>query len=353
MSEVEDRRLETLSPVDPAYEADLDVDVGDSGAGDTGSRRHRLSIISASERASTLVGSEDLNHFGNENDLDFQSDTVFDSMRTRVSELTPVRADAIFHLAPPEPSEYPLPMGSGLSLKSYLDSDFTPTRPNDLASSPTPTGLTPHFQGSKISFDDDDGWSSDWDQPSTSANETGDLSISPGGLRPYSGLLSASHLGLSAQSNASNTSFGTALEGISVEGNSVRESSSILEWSESIPANSTPSSIARRSKSIHAKESLLAARVGRRAPSYHIRSQSMPVVTTIQRVPLPTENWDEDFLDDDAEDGFGLSRNEMVIPREIEERQASVIGHLGCVREFALLVEGDFPPLHLLECRWD
>lgn len=340
-SDTEERRLEALSPADPTFEADPDMDVGDGSNRDPGrfsEHRHRLSIVSASERASTLVGSED-NHF--ENDLDFQSDTVFDSMRTRVSELTPVRADAIFHLPPPEPSDYPLPVGSGQSFKSYLGSDFTPVRP----SSPTPTSLTPQFQGSKISFDDDDdGWSSDWDLPSKSNDGAGDLRVSPaGGLRPFSGLLS-SHLGLNSHSNASNSSFGTAPEGFSVDGSSVRETSSILEWSESIPTNSTPAILARRSKTIHAKESLLAAtRAGRRAPSHHIRSQSMPVANTVQRVPLPSENWDADFLDDDEDDGFGLPRNEMVIPRAIEERQASVIGHLGCVREFALLVEGELP----------
>jgi hypothetical protein len=67
----------------------------------------------------------------------------------------------------------------------------------------------------------------------------------------------------------------------------------------------------------------------------------MPVVNTLRgRTPLPSENWDDDFLDDDDE--FGMSKSDMVIPRAIEERQASIIGHLGCVREFALLVEGKF-----------
>jgi len=336
-----DCRLETLSLADPSYEADTDDDgeeVVDSEPFSRGGghHQHRLSVISASERASTLVGSEDLGHFEGD---DFQSETVFDSVRTRVSEPTPVRLDAIFRLPPPEPSEYHLPMGS---TKSYMSSDFTPTKGNDVPSSSTPTVLTPHFQRSNMSDDDDDGSSSDWDLPSKSADDAGELRVpTSSGLRPLSGIHLSSRLGLNLN-NASNTSFGTALEGLSVDSSSIRETSSILEWSESIPNNGTPPSISRRSKTtIHAKESLLSGnRVGRRVPSFHIRSQSVPVVSNVRTVPSPSENWDDDFLDDDGGEGFEFARRGMVIPREIEERQASVIGHLGCVREFALLVEG-------------
>ncbi|KAG0133546.1 hypothetical protein HOY82DRAFT_577734 [Tuber indicum] len=338
-NDLDDYHLETLSPVDPSYEADTDGDEeveGDSEPFPQGGRhhQHRLSVISASERASTLVGSEDLGHFEGD---DFQSETVFDSVRTRVSEPTPVRLDAIFHLPPLEPSEYHLPMGS---TKSPMSSDFTPTKGNDVPSSSTPTVLTPHIQRSSMSDDGDDGSSSDWDLPSKSADDPGESRApTSGALRPLSGLHLSSRLGLNLN-NASNTSFGTALEGLSIDSSSIRETSSILEWSESIPNNGTPPSLSRRSKAIHAKESLLSGnRVGRRVPSFHIRSQSVPVVSTARTVPSPSENWDDDFLDDDGGDGFELARRGMTIPREIEERQASVIGHLGCIREFALLVE--------------
>lgn len=331
-----DDHLESLSPVDPHHDIDLDLDLDLEATNltpiPTTNRQHRLSLISASERASTLVGSEDLNNF--ESDLDFQSDTVFDSMRTRVSELTPVRADTIFDIpddsslngdhSPIEPR-----------YKRYVSGDYTPLKSNDMATSSSRNGLAPH----KMAFDDDeDGWSSDWDLPSKNGDDGGELRIPPqGGLRPYSGLLSAASLGLHSN-NASSTSFGTAPERFSVDGSSIRETNSILDWSESVPNTGTPqSSYAKRSKTIHAKESMLnSSRPGRRAPSYHVRSQSMPLVNTHGRVPLPSENWDDDFLDDEEESGFG-----MVIPRAIEENQASVIGHLGCVREFALLVEGN------------
>lgn len=328
---------ESLSPVDSHHDVDLDLDleleleVMNLTPIQTSNRRHRLSLISASERASTLVGSEDLNNF--ESDLDFQSDTVFDSMRTRFSELTPVRADSIFDI--PDGSPDNLSRDTNYPHKRYVNGDYSPLKRSDIATASSRNGLN---SGShRMVFDDDeDGWSSDWDIPSKSGDDGGELRIS--GLRPYGGLLSAASLGLHSNNNASNTSFGTAPEGFSVDGASIRETNSILDWSESVspnPSATSAPSYAKRSKTIHAKESMLAgSRAGRRAPTYHVRSQSMPLVNSHGRVPLPSENWDDDFLDDEDE-GFG-----MVIPRAIEENQASVIGHLGCVREFALLVEG-------------
>lgn len=336
-----DDHLRSLSPVDPPHDIDIDMELElelettNLTPIPASNRLHRLSLISASERASTLVGSEDLNNF--ESDLDFQSDTVFDSMRTRFSELTPVRADSIFDI--PDGSPDTSPRDTDYPNKRYMSGDYSPLKQTDGATVSSRNGLNSH----RMAFDDDeDGWSSDWDIPSKNGDDGGELRISmQGGLRPYGGLLSAASLGLHSNNNASNTSFGTAPEGFSVDGASIRETNSILDWSESVspnPSTNSALSYAKRSKTIHAKESMLTGtRAGRRAPTYHVRSQSMPLVNSHGRVPLPSENWDDDFLDDDDEGGgFG-----MVIPRAIEENQASVIGHLGCVREFALLVEGN------------
>lgn len=333
-----DDYLESLSAVDPHHDIDLDLELEVMNLTPlrTSNRLHRLSLISASERASTLVGSEDLNNF--ESDLDFQSDTVFDSMRTRFSELTPVRADSIFDI--PDGSPDNSSRDTDYPHKRYVNGDYSPFKQNDITTASSRNGL--NSSSHRMAFDDDeDGWSSDWDIPSKkNGDDGGELRISmQGGLRPYGGLLSAASLGLHSNNNASNTSFGTAPEGFSVDGASIRETNSILDWSESVspnPSATSAPSYAKRSKTIHAKESMLAgSRAGRRAPTYHVRSQSMPLVNSHGRVPLPSENWDDDFLDDEDE-GFG-----MVIPRAIEENQASVIGHLGCVREFALLVEGN------------
>lgn len=276
---------------------------------------HRLSIMSASERASTLIG--------NESEHDFGSDTLFDSVRTRISQMTPIRADRIFDLPPVvmQPSYDPGSNDSRVTIQGY----------HDALESPTPESVqTTRRLGVNIVHDDEeDGWSSDWDMPSRD----------DGGLRPFDKL---SRLGLELHSNASNTSFGTARERFSTDGSSMRETNSILDWNDGVSMNQASSAAnSCRSRTIHTKESLLSmSRKGRRSIKYH-RSQSMPLTNTSLRgrTTVPSENWDDDFFDEE-DDGFGLG--EMIIPRAIEERQASIIGHLGCVREFALLVEGEF-----------
>lgn len=280
--------------------------------------QNRLSLMSASERASTLIGSE--------SEHDYGSETVFDSMRTRISELTPVRVEDIFDI-----EEIPT---KRVVERAQEQSSY---------SSAIPAAAYRTFASTRVE-DDNDSWNSDWDAPSKSTDEEGCRLSGFGGLRPYSGLLSASHLGLHSHSNTSSTSFGTAPEAYSTDGASTRETNSILDWNDGVSTTPTPSCFNfQRPKTVHAKESVLVpTRAGRRAPSYHVRSQSVPVTNNLRgRVPLASENWDDDFLDDNG-DGIGFV-SEMVIPRAIEERQESVIGHLGCVREFALLVEGWFP----------
>ena len=318
-------------------------------------RRQRLSLLSGSERASTLIGSD--------SEHDFGSDTLFDSMRTRMSQLTPVRADRIFDLdrcqtdvrSPLQPDfQRPMPI-------PVVSPHTTPTSRGygGGGAVPSPAHSSPQQLFGGLSLDDDDGddddddsWSSDWDLPSKSADGDGrrPSGQSGAGLRPCNGILSgSSRTGLGLQSsNASNTSFGTAREGFSVDGSSLRETNSILDWNDGTihpsasPTNGSAAangSSSYRPKTVHAKEN----RTGRRAPTYHVRSQSVPVVNTLRgRTPLPSENWDDDFLDEDDDGEFGMCKSDMVIPRAIEERQASIIGHLGCVREFALLVEGNF-----------
>ncbi|KAI5780559.1 hypothetical protein EDC01DRAFT_633414 [Geopyxis carbonaria] len=291
-------------------------------------RPHRLSIMSASERASTLVGSD--------SEHDFGSDTLFDSMRTRISELTPVRVDSIFNFEGSvefDKSNSPLQVKMGP--QTFVTNGHTSATGIEGTESSPESARTAMVDMARMSLEeDDDGWSSDWDIPSKGDVNEHRLSAAAG-LRPYSGILSGSHL---AHSNTSNTSFGTAPEVLAVETSSLRETNSILDWNDGVSVCTTSPDNAYRPKTVHGKESLFAAnRTGRRAPTIHVRSQSVPVVNTLRgRVPLPSENWDDDFLDEDDE---GVYQNKMIIPRVIEEQQASIVGHLGCVREFALLVE--------------
>ena len=106
---------------------------------------------------------------------------------------------------------------------------------------------------------------------------------------------------------------------------------------------------------------------GRRGPSaLHVRSQSVPVIPDVDAKrdlanstnkygtwnlgsKGPSEDWNDDFVfefpeslveeqdvPDDRRVDSGIS---MFVPQAIQESQASVIGHLGHIKEFALLVE--------------
>ncbi|KAA8897858.1 hypothetical protein FN846DRAFT_892920 [Sphaerosporella brunnea] len=289
-------------------------------------RPHRFSTMSALERASTLIGSE--------SEHDFGSDTIFDSMRTRVSEVPSVRADRIFDFERSYDHRSPLQHSYDNEISTSAPGACSITSKKHRNTSPNSTRTPQQLGTPNIAHEDDeDGWGSDWDVPSKDGDDHR-LPVN-GGLRPH-GRIPASRVGLGLQNNGSNASFGTAREGWSADTSSLRETNSILDWNDgvSVHSSSSPGS-GYRPKTMHAKESLLSStRTGRRAPAIHVRSQSMPVVNTLRgRVPLASENWDDDFMDDDDE------VCEMVIPRAIEERQASIIGHLGCVREFALLVE--------------
>jgi hypothetical protein len=299
-------------------------------------RRHRLSIMSASEHASTLIGCE--------SEHDFGSDTLFDSLRTRTSENAPVRADRIFDYEPRGPLDT-RPMTSIEANGIPIATSSTPAQTegvdsgdSSLSSSHTAQPHQHQRQASVNLEDDEDGWSgSDWDAPSKSADEDDRLQGLP--HRPYSGMFTTDSrvlIGLQ-QNNTTRDSFGTVREGMSID-----ESSSILDWNDGVSMH-TQNSQSRdyRPKTTHAKESM-GTRIGRRAPAYHTRSQSVPV--NVKAIPLsdrpivPSENWDDDFFGDDGDED--CDRN-IVVPRAIEESQQSIIGHLGIVREFALLVEGN------------
>jgi hypothetical protein len=299
----------------------------------TDPRPHRLSNMSASERASTLVGSDSENEYG--------SDTFFDSLRTRTSEMSPIRVDRIFSMDRNSPdSDNRLPL---FNLELRSETCRTPTSGYNIHTASPNSNRTAQPEVAKITIDDDDN-ESDWNTPVKSTDRNGHGIYGDGGLRPCSELLSASCMNLSIHSNTSSTSFGTAPEGYSVDGSST--TNSVLDWNDTISVQTSHSN-AYWSTSGHGNENMISpSRVPRKTPSYHFRSQSVPVVNTLRgRTPLPSENWDDDFLDE-QEGEVGMHKSEMIIPRAIEERQASIIGHLGCVREFALLVEGETYLIH-------
>ena len=118
---------------------------------------HRLSILTnaGSERASTLIGSDD--------DLGGGTENVFDSVRTRVNEgVTPVRVESIFDL-----SSSPPDMTSSLALKKNRSVPYV----DDIGVSPTSDifrGLTPPVKvdgwlANRQDDADDINWGSDWE----------------------------------------------------------------------------------------------------------------------------------------------------------------------------------------------
>ncbi|KAI9814401.1 MAG: hypothetical protein M1827_003257 [Pycnora praestabilis] len=145
--------------------------------------------------------------------------------------------------------------------------------------------------------------------------------------------------------------------------------SNLFDWSEQhFVEKSSLKGSSPRPRTVHGKQMLDgrgSRSSGRRKPSaLHVRSQSVPVVpdsaskrdhnnatnkygTWGLGSKGPSEDWNEDF----DFDGAGFQGNDgeedrhidkgilMIVPQAIRERQASVIGHLSHVREFALLVE--------------
>ena len=298
--------------------------VVESPPNDRGPQR---SSIMSTEQESTLVGS------GSEHD--FGSDTLFDSMRTRISDSESVNIQNIFKFDGQHNEQ-------SANRASICDAQFgailpvtpdrTPKRFTIVKTTPDSARTARCVETTPLE-DDDDGWDSDWDVPSRPDDDRRFSSL--GGLRPYSGLFAGPR---TDSNNASSTSFDTALEGYSVDGSSSRETNSILDWSEGVSAQSSSSpanSVYRpHGTTLRTKSSDNSFGKQRRSP-HHLRAQSTPVVATIRG--KNTENWDDDFLNDESDGDYPAS---IVVPSTIQDNQSSIIAHLSKVRVFATRIEG-------------
>ncbi|KAH0545021.1 hypothetical protein FGG08_000947 [Glutinoglossum americanum] len=381
----------------------------------TSRQTHRLSLVAPSDRASTLVGSDSENRAfgsGDDDDMDFQSETVFDSLRTGAtgssSGARGPRIETIFDESPPAEAgkrkvvalEDLLPEGTFRDSGAHTwngiaeedenmstpvrgrshppEEDFsTPIRAksgtragNEFPSSPPemPVPLSlgklewdTHYaeQNDQWSFDDDDDEDDeDWSRCGDEIEVGNRLSSPQSGRTPQLNCRGV----LSDSTNRSRSRHREHGE---------RDArSSLFDWSEQAPAEKGLKGTSRP-KTVHGKQDADGRGgrpTGRRAPSaLHIRSQSVPLIpdSTGQREyggmtarfgslglgsKGVSEDWNEDFEFDGFDeipngDGFrdGEKRDSgfaMVVPQAIKERQASVLGHLGHVKEFALLVEG-------------
>ncbi|KAI9800380.1 MAG: hypothetical protein M1825_004150 [Sarcosagium campestre] len=375
--------------------------------------RLRLSLA-----ASTLVGSDveqRSSSVGDEGDFDFQSDTVFDSLRTGTTNYSThgkgTNLESIFDETrqfrvsgqdSALPSSGQSSSGPDLSIPTMSDKDnvsLTTGREGELAVEPVfgtlatvrgnaaydgnPPSSPPEINSARhtsprnltipdrereytrLSFDDDDDDDDqDWGRNDEDIEITSHLSSPQSVRRPpwTSPLIGPEETEGQRTGRLGSRSFATkdAL-------------TSLFGYSEQPPHDKSGGDASNeRPKTVSGKnvsEGRGGRSHGRRGPSaMHVRSQSVPVLpdphTTHENgvsghprygtwglgSKAINEDWNEDFdfgfpggeraessTEDCARAEIGSAT--MIVPRAIQERQESVIGHLSHVKEFALLVE--------------
>lgn len=347
--------------------------------------------IAASEHASTLVGSDDRLAFSDDSEFDFQSDTVFDSMRTRgtrassgapapgietifdesprsikskVSPLRDLLPKGVFpQLINPDISEeeesQSTPVRSRTSDKGLRESVTPVPRTNSisgLASTPSPPkGLRlPSFSWDDGDADEDSLWSIDdndssmWDDPDDSIPQMG--LATPLSLKRSNPILIAA--GPSPAPRASTDTHDRDTK------------SSIFDWSEPGPERGQGNRTPPRPSTVHGKKDAQnrgGRPVGRRAPSgLHARSQSVPVVpdlagkrdtmtnnkfSTWATSKGATEDWNDDFdfsVPEEESNGIGGGVLEVpktiVVPPSIRAQQPTMRANIGLLREWFTLI---------------
>jgi len=365
-------------------------------------RTKRFSIAT-SDPASTLIGSDDTRVFtsGEEDETDFQSDTAFDSFRTRWSTSTSSgirgpRIETIFDESPPSELvgqklaalEDLIPYGSFsarlsgqscCSSEGNMDSDSTPIRLSPSADKhtlSTPSAeLSMRTPDSSPSCsleqsDSDSLWLAlagetkvQYSRPSSTPppfneEDNGELHVS---LRD----------GTSARSDTLPVCLVQSDPPVDAKQNQdIGTRMTLFDWSEKPRSDRDLQGSTPRPKTVDGKQGGDVRGYhapGRKAPSaLHLRSQSVPV----SRELAPSndsrqssgkfgtwglgskgasEDWDGDFEFDDSDEnsvgdgnaqlGVNTSRRGMKVPQAIMERQASVQGQFGQVQELRLLVE--------------
>ncbi|RDW71887.1 hypothetical protein BP5796_07921 [Coleophoma crateriformis] len=360
------------------------------------------------DRGSTLVGSDNEGKqflSGDDDDIDFISEIVYDSLRTATtgsmrSYNTPL--DSMFDESPPnmtnnnnkkrlsvhemisngtflegnriveEDEGMPTPV-KGSQSQSHQEEGFrTPVHKPVDAEEPFPSSPPNFLLASKdfngLSLDDGPEEDEDWNKDDENTEFGSPLSP-------------PSHPSNSVNSRRVDASFRAALADVthtgSVNGNGMnfeRPRSNLFDWSE--PSVEKPDFLGNspRPRTAHVKQmadSRGGRAIGRRGPSaLHIRSQSVPVApdpagqrdssksgqkfgTWGLGAKGVSEDWDNDFEFEGgdeaiADDGDSkLETSGMLVPPAIQASQASVVGHVGQIREVCLLVE-DLKRLRIL-----
>ncbi|KAF4124338.1 hypothetical protein GMORB2_5004 [Geosmithia morbida] len=389
------RRKKSSSPLRPLYSPSNDYDdelvrpKSSAGAAGLPLRQNQPSGSSTSsaalshlrthrrERSSTLDGSEsELRYFtSGDEDTDFKSDTLFDSLRTGTSgrvRTVETPLDSMYDESPPSTA------GRGrdkrLSIQDMLGKDWnqddrileeddesaqTPRRTAALggatlsipAAEPglgTDSGSRSTKGPPRFSMDDDfeDDWGQDHD----------DL---PNALSPPSKTSMVNLRGVNPNVRLSMATSISSFADSTHDQRSERPLSSLFDWSETPAHDKQEHSGRSRPKTAYAKQETDARggrSVNRKGPApAHVRSQSVPIVNDGPEESKPagskygtwgigaktiSEDWDDDFefgggdVDDDNKDDDRL----FAVPESIQASQPSVRAHSGQIRELSLLV---------------
>ncbi|KAF3928848.1 hypothetical protein ABW20_dc0101369 [Dactylellina cionopaga] len=306
----------------------MDLDPTPQEEGFSHARRPSLLV---SERASTLIGSDDI-------EQDFLSDTVFDSLRTRASPTHPPKLDTLFNSneqpqsrGVPNMSFEPSPINldepmrgfphhpSSWSMNEDSFNALTPsqTRPQTRSNPVSPFTTIFKSEGEKVSKEqrDSDSAIRKLEDDLTNAFKRNSKE------RPVHSTFPRRRPHARNSSNLDTFDIGRkSMDAPSIEGDRIVSGS---DWSESITKSGRSSREITSSGNNNNNQ-----KSRQRAPSTHTRSRSMPVAGVFAD---SSENWDDDFDNDFAGD--------VIIPKSIKDAQATVMGHLGNVREFAKQVE--------------
>ena len=363
---------------------------------------HRTSDMA--DRASTLVGSDTDGRgftFGDDDDMDFQSETVFDSLRSGAtgsirSHSTPL--DTMFDESPPslnaktkrlsihellgngtpqegssriveEDEGMSTPVKGARSLQEPNLQTPVRTRTDDfdvkMSSSPPSFSLATKDFG-RLSLDDEED-DEDWTRDEENLDHNNQLS-------PPSSSLNSRRVSPSFRAALADLTHSGSVNGDSAAPTE-RPKSTLFDWSEPSSAEKLDyMGHSPRPKTAYVKQvadGRGGRAIGRRGPSaLHIRSQSVPVVPDVagQREHSKlapkfgtwglggkgvSEEWDCDFEfesngDNEADSGHkDLEHSGMLVPPAIQASQENVVGHVGQIREVCLLVE-DLKRLRLL-----
>ena len=359
----------------------------------------------ATDRGSTLIGSDsDARGFasGDEEDMDFQSETVFDSLRSGATgslRSNNTQLDAMFDESPPssglvtknkrlsvhellngmrdgtdriieEDEGMTTPVKGARSRSSQEVNLRTPVRQKTMDSDGPLRSSPPNFSlatkdFARLSLDDEEE-DEDWTRDDDENPEIQSLSVPSSSLnsRKVSPSFRAALADLTHSPSSTNEVVLPSIE---------RPKSNLFDWSEPSAEKMDYMGNSPRPKTAHVKQ-IADGRggrtIGRKGPNaLHIRSQSVPVVPDIagQREHSKlshkfgtwglggkgvSEEWDGDFefenTEEDMDDGeLYLGHSGMIVPLAIQESQDHVVGHVGQIREVCLLVE-DLKRLRLL-----